>query len=293
LATNEPQSVADYKQNDLDRILGEAAHVLRIIGFAGAGLTIIGGLVPTLLVPVVDPAYAQPHVGTRDVDLCLSIALIEDGAQGYERIETQLRENGFQATDVSFRWLHPSGTEVEFFCPAGEGRIAGRMYRPPAGPARQTMGGHLTALALDGGELLTSDRRIVTRTVRLPGDKGLLDFDFPVTGPAGFLAAKVSAVHDRNKDKDSYDLVWLLDAWSGGPGTLAREIVAGTVQAHPAAIHALHTQLAAAFASEDHHGPLAYARFVGAGEVDLEQRAELALHAYGAVQAYLADANTA
>ena len=90
MVTEPPEDITSYNTDDLDRILGEAAYVLRIIGFAGDGLTIIGGLVPSLLVPVVDPAYGQPHVGTRDVDLCLSLALIEQGLDGYERMETQL-----------------------------------------------------------------------------------------------------------------------------------------------------------------------------------------------------------
>jgi hypothetical protein len=149
------------------------------------------------------------------------------------------------------------------------------------------MGGRLTALALDAGELLTSERRLVTRTVPLPNGAGLIDFDFPVTGPAGFLAAKVAALAERNKDKDAYDLVWLLDAWPGGPTALAGEVAATTEQRHPEAVAHLDHQLASAFASEDHHGSRAYARFVGTDQADLDERAELALHAYGAVQAYL------
>jgi hypothetical protein len=81
LATDPPVGVTGYEHDSLKRILGETAHVLRIIGFAGDGLTIIGGLVPSLPVPVIDPAFGQPHVGTRDIDLCLSIALTENGAQ--------------------------------------------------------------------------------------------------------------------------------------------------------------------------------------------------------------------
>lgn len=292
MATDAGQDITAYSPDDLDRILGEAAHVLRTIGFAGDGLTIIGGLVPTLLVPVVDPAYARPHVGTRDVDLCLSVALLEDGAEGYDRMETMLRQNGFTSSDVTFRWLHSTGTEVEFFCPAGDGRAAGRLYRPRPGRGRQTMGGRLSALALDAGQLLTGERRHVTRTVSLPGGAGLIDFEFPVTGPAGFLAAKVAALVERDKDKDAYDLVWLLDAWPGGPAALAAEIAVGTAQRHPEAIAGMNNQLARAFASESHHGPLAYARFVGNDQVDRDERAELALHAYGAVQAYLAGART-
>ena len=288
MATDEPQDITAFNPNDLDRILGEAAHVLRIIGFAGDGLTIIGGLVPTLLVPVVDPVYSKPHIGTRDVDLCLSIALLDDGADGYERMETRLRQSGFKSSDASFRWLHPSGTEVEFFCPAGQGRTAGRMYRPRPGRGRQSMGNQLTALALEAGELLTAERRLVTRTVPLPDDAGLIEFEFPVTGPAGFLAAKVAALAGRQKAKDAYDLVWLLDAWPGGPAGVADEIAQTTARQHPDAIRTLNDQLAAAFASEDHHGAVAYARFVST-DGNLDERAALALHAHGAVQAYLAE----
>lgn len=292
MAIDEGQGITAFNPNDLDRILGEAAHVLRTIGFAGEGLTIIGGLVPTLLVPIVDPVYATPHVGTRDVDLCLSVALLKDGADGYERMETQLRKSGYEPGDATFRWLHPSGTEVEFFCPAGPERIAGRMYRPTPGRGRQTMGSRLTALALEAGELLTAERRLVNRTVPLPAGGGLIDFEFPVTGPAGFLSAKVAALSGRQKPKDSYDLVWLLDAWPGGPAGVAEEIAKTTARHHPKAVHTLNDQLAAAFASEEHHGPIAYARFVGTVG-NLDERAALALHAYGAVQAYLAAARPA
>ena len=291
MATDPPGGITDYNRDDLERILGEAAQVLRIIGFAGDGLTIIGGLVPTLLVPVIDPAYGQPHVGTRDVDLCLSIALIEDGAQGYERMETQLRRAGFHPGSSTFKWLHPSGTEIEFFCPAGEDRPAGRMHRPQAGPGKHTLGGRLTALALDAGELLTADRRIERRTVSLPDGGGLIDFDFPVTGPAGFLAAKVAALGDRNKAKDAYDLVWLLDAWPGGPDVLARQITDGIAATMPGAVRHMREQLAAAFATEQHHGPRAYAQFVGTDHATPDERAEHALHAHAAVQVYLAAAD--
>lgn len=288
MVTEQPDDISSYNTDDLGRILGEAAHVLRIIGFAGDGLTIIGGLVPSLLVPIVDPAYGQSHVGTRDVDLCLSLALIEEGVDGYERMETQLRTAGFKPGDSTFKWLHPSGTEVEFFCPVGEGRTAGRMYRPPAGRGRQSLGGKLTALALDAGELLTAERQIVRRTVSLPDGGGLIEFDFPVTGPAGFLAAKVAALNQRNKTKDAYDLVWLMDAWPGGPQSLAQAIASGVGTSLPTAVRAMHDQLADSFATEDHHGPRAYAKFVGADQATPDESAALALHAHGAVQAYLA-----
>lgn len=141
---------------------------------------------------------------------------------------------------------------------------------------------------MDAGELLTADGRIERRTVSLPNGGGQIDFDFPVTGPAGFLAAKVAALAERNKSKDAYDLVWLLDAWPGGPGALAQEIAEGITTTRPSAVRQMHEQLGAAFATEAHHGPRAYARFVGTNQTTPEERAAHALHAHAAVQVYLA-----
>jgi hypothetical protein len=202
-------------------------------------------------------------------------------------METQLREAGFKPGSSTFRWTHPSGTEVEFFCPAGEGRPSGRMHRPPAGPSRQTLGARLTALALDAGEILTADRHIRRRTVALPDERGLIDFDFPVTGPGGFIAAKVAALAGRDKAKDAYDLIWLLDAWPGGPEAVAAEIAQGVATTLPGAVSRMRGQLAAAFASEGHHGPRGYARFVALDRTS-DDRLAHAFHAYGAVQAFLA-----
>jgi hypothetical protein len=50
----------------------------------------------------------------------------------------------------------------------------------------------------------------------------------------------------------------------------------------------MHQQLGAAFATESHHGPRDYARFVGTNQATADERATHALHAHAAVQVYLA-----
>jgi hypothetical protein len=50
----------------------------------------------------------------------------------------------------------------------------------------------------------------------------------------------------------------------------------------------MHEQLGAAFATELHHGPRAYAQFVGTNQATADERATHALHAHAAVQVYLA-----
>lgn len=56
----------------VDALIREAASIFhRLGGMATKHLTIVGGLVPPLLVP----GAAAQHLGSADLDLCLSIAL--------------------------------------------------------------------------------------------------------------------------------------------------------------------------------------------------------------------------
>jgi hypothetical protein len=79
---------------------------------------------------------------------------------------------------------------------------------------KHNFGGRLSALALDAGELLTSDVEVIHRSIVLPQNKGTLDMDLRVTGPLAFLTAKIDALHGRDKPKNAYDIVWLLAGWS-------------------------------------------------------------------------------
>ena len=89
---NEPdgQHVAGYDPDLAETLVAEAADLVRALGFMAPHVVLIGGLVPGLLVPVLDPGI-EPHVGTADIDLCLSVALVEGDTQAYERIETVLK----------------------------------------------------------------------------------------------------------------------------------------------------------------------------------------------------------
>lgn len=136
--------ISEYDPSVADAILGEAAHLLRNIGFSARHSILIGGLVPGLL--VLDPGPgSQPHIGTADVDICLSVALVEGDTAEYDRIEAGLRKAGFGPTDKTFAWKRTSGLgiKVEFFCPAADGRPAGSLFLSCCGgrAARQAQHG--------------------------------------------------------------------------------------------------------------------------------------------------------
>jgi hypothetical protein len=70
----------EYNPNLTQTLVAEAADLCRSFGFAAGHVVLIGGLVPGLLVPVLDPDL-RPHVGTADIDLCLTTwCAIGDGA---------------------------------------------------------------------------------------------------------------------------------------------------------------------------------------------------------------------
>lgn len=286
---NEPdgQHVAGYDPDLADTLAAEAAGLVRALGFMAPHVVLIGGLVPGLLVPVLDPGV-EPHVGTADIDLCLSVALVEGNTEAYERIETVLKRLGFQEGDVSFRWQRRDGIglTVEFFCPAGEQRPPGRAFRPtqadnPTG--KHNFGGRLSALALQAGELLTTDIEIINRTFVLPRDNGTLDMELRVTGPLAFLMAKLDALRGRDKPKDAYDIVWLIESWPGGPAAAAASFAERPAFHRPEVGGALRA-IGDAFAATDRVGARSYARFLA---IDARDEPQLERRAVGAVAEFI------
>jgi hypothetical protein len=99
------------------------------------------------------------------------------------------------------------------------------------------------------------------------------------------LALKGFAIAKRNKDKDAYDIVWLLNAWPDGPVGAARDARKSPIVAYPNAVAGL-AQLRQAFQSENHEGPMRYARFFLTASGQDDVRLRYARYAYGTVQEF-------
>lgn len=281
--------ISEYDPTLAAAILGEAAHLLRNVGFAAHHAILIGGLVPGLL--VLDPGPSRPpHIGTADVDLCLSVALVEGDTAEYERIETGLRQAGFEPAGSNWAWKRTRGlgVKVEFFCPAGQGRAPGDLYRPLAADApltKQNMGGKLSAIALAAGNAISADVVTVEREVTLPDDAGRTTWAFRVTGLVGFLVAKVAALVNRDKAKDAYDIVWLLESWEGGPEGAASTVQESGLMDRDDVREALQ-RLETEFAALDRLGPSSFVRFMATEGALQEERVRLGRQAVGAVSAF-------
>ncbi|KFA91684.1 hypothetical protein Q664_20310 [Archangium violaceum Cb vi76] len=240
----------------------------------------MGGLAPSLLVPKPEPGL-EPHIGTQDLDLCLRVALVEGEVGNYERLEKCLKEANFKMLNgASWRWQGGVALPltVEFFCPPAPGREPGQLYRPGG-----FVGGRLSAMVLATGGLVDKDFREVAVEVLLPGGGGKTHQPLNVAGPAAYLAAKADALQRRNKNKDAYDIVWLVESWPGGQATLAPDIRASVVFNDPLFQAALVT-LKREFEDIDSAGAKKYARFMGGAGVDPDQ---LARRASGAIKLLL------
>ncbi len=265
--------IGDYDSELTEPLLGIAADVLRSFGsaFGDRHLAIIGGAVPSLLMPSPPPGLDR-HVGTGDLDFHLSLQLMDgETAEYYQAIVDGLRGLGLRPDQakgkpMTWRW---TGTyrevclQVEFLCPARN--RSGRPEAPASEtPAEVNVGpqGEISALAVGYGHLVVDDTIRVERRVTVSG--GDLSFEFPIAGLASWLCLKTDAIMRRDKPKDAYDVVWLLDALS--PAEVARRVLASPLIAGEF-IEELRGQMKRLiqdqFQGTDSIGPRSYAKFIG------------------------------
>jgi len=286
----------DVRASDYDdpmgrRLLGVAADVLRSFGsaFGGQHLAIVGGAVPGLLVAS-PPSGLDPHVGTADLDLHLSLHLLDgETADYYDSIIDGLRSLGLTVDrqggrEVRWRWTgEHRGTRVrvELLCPT---RGAGGRPEAPAEdtPAESNIGprGDISALAVGFGHLVPRDTIRVRR--RVPSSGGDLTFEFPVAGLTSWLCLKADALMRRDKPKDAYDVVWTLDAL--GPDVAADRVATSALLGGPLVpevLDQLRLLIEDQFADVGSVGPRQYATFLDADPGDGERR-----HALGTVAAF-------
>jgi len=242
---------------------------------------LIGGLTPRYLISS-PPAGMAEHVGTTDLDVVVGISLSSEEDEVYRKLQQHLREAGFAPAE-SFRWQRSVDgvlVQLEFFCPAGDGQ-PGKLLRNPGGAGSQ-----ISAIRTRGAELAGQDFITVPLRGELLDHGGFQErVELRVANLLPFLVLKAFAVNDRDKAKDSYDLVWTLDAYGEGPASAAEEAAKSPVIGNPniaAAISCMREQ----FQTIGHRGPSQYAIFELIHE-DEDERERLRRFAHGTIQEFL------
>lgn len=177
-------------------------------------LVVIGGLVPSLLVDQQRLVKgAEPHVGTMDLDVGLSVALLDQGR--YRTITERLRRAGF-SQDVNAggnptrqRWKieNAGSVMVDFLIqPTQPGDIGGTLRNIEA---------DFAAIIAPGLHLAFRDRRRVPLSGQtIMGEDAARDVW--VCGPGAYVVLKALAFASRGENKDAYDLFYVVRNFGSG-----------------------------------------------------------------------------
>lgn len=285
---NEPQS--PYSPETLNACEKALRTLLVKIGPWGGRVFLIGGLVPHYLIATA-PGDMKGHVGTTDLDVVIGVAIPTEEQEVYRTLQNNLKEVGFAPTrsaetgqEQSFRWgRNVDGIEVllEFFCPVGEG-TAGTILRNPG----EGVGSKIGAIRTSGAELAALDSFEVILNGETLDHGGIRDgVVVHVANLLPFIVLKAFALGEREKDKDSYDVVWTLNAYPEGPEGAAKKMKESPVCDLPDVARAM-GYLRDSFRTVDHNGPAQYARFDRSGDSE-EERMSLKRYAHGTVAEFL------
>ncbi|MCK6516647.1 nucleotidyl transferase AbiEii/AbiGii toxin family protein [Myxococcota bacterium] len=263
-----------YSVELADRARSVCLLLATVLGDLMDEIVVVGGLVPYLIID--QERVAVRHVGTKDLDIGLSLTLLDEGR--YKAVGDRLRDKGFvpalnKKGNLSHAtWVH-DGYPIDFLIPpSSEDSVPGSL---------QHLEDKWAAYKMPSVALAFRDIIPVLIDGQTPGGV-CAKRTVNVCGPAAFVASKALAFHKRGNEKDAYDLVYMLKNY--GEDSL-EEIIDRFRQFgnDPTAQEALRC-LAADFPNDSHNGPNAAARFM-TGEVDDELLQEAVTY----VQALLAD----
>lgn len=229
-------------------------------------LVVVGGLVPSLLIPADRlPTGADAHVGTMDLDVGLTLTLLDEGR--YKTLTERLRRAGF-AQDVNDKG-NPTRQRWKI---DRAGRVTVDFLIPPSRPGDR--GGTLrdiepdfAAVIAPGLHLAFEDRDRITLTGEtILGEQAKRAVW--VSGPGAYVVLKSIAFRLRGENKDAYDLYYVVRNYGSGVDDVASRLE--PLLGDPSAQQAL-DYLREDFQTHDGVGPRRVAEFLSGTPDDVIQ----------------------
>lgn len=213
---DERKTILDYAPETYERVRQALLHVATVLGDWMEQVTLIGGIVPSLLVPPsVLPEGAELHPGTADLDLGLQLSVLTDN--GYATISELLRVAGYRPVEKEEDRIRRQTWRTDPALGAIV-TIDFLIARSPAQPPKtrlQNLEPDFAALIADGLQLVERDKRkIMISGLTIRGERA--ERSIWVCGPASFVVLKARAIHLREKPKDAFDLHYVLMNVEGG-----------------------------------------------------------------------------
>lgn len=257
----------DYSEDQIAAAKSVLLELVRLLAEYRDDIVVVGGWVPELTLR----AYPNRYVGTIDVALALNHVRLQEA--GYEMIRRLLLVRGDESHDqqpfIFFRTVTVAGrpirVEVDFLADGYDGTGKGH-------PTQKIQDAR--ARKARGGDLAFEMNSEVNVEGTLPG--GARDSaTVLVASIVPLLVMKGMALHERLKEKDAWDIYFVLTNNPGGVEALVAET---RPHVDDGLVREGLTKISEKFASPDHVGP----RFVADFEDvhDSDQRALLTRDAY-------------
>lgn len=224
---------------------------------------IVGGLAPSLLIDQMNlPDGADSHVGTTDLDVGLTVALLDE--ERYATLTERLRRAGFspdvneEGNPTRQRWkIEDTAKVTEDFLiqPTLPGDRGGRL---------RDIEPDFAALIAPGLHLAFVDRcRVTLSGQTFRGEEATRDVW--VCGAGAYIVLKALAFRDRGENKDAYDLFYVIRNFGVGVSDVADAL--RPLMDDPSAVKAAEI-LKQNFSDHDAVGPRRVAEFLTGGPDD-------------------------
>ena len=266
---DKPTTAAGYKSEQVQLVRATCLYVATKLGDIMDELVVVGGLVPSLLIEQENlPEGTDAHVGTMDLDVGLTLALLDEGR--YHTLTERLRRAGFEqdATDdgtpTRQRWKieNLEKVTVDFLIQPSRADDRGGTLR--------NIERDFAAVIAPGLQLAFKDRERITLSGKtIMGEQATRQIW--VCGPGAFVVLKSLAFRLRGENKDAYDLYYLVRNYGTGADDVASRLL--PLLTDPEAEQAIDS-LKQDFLTHDGVGPRRVAEFL-LGAADDETQADV------------------
>jgi len=217
-----PSFASDYTRENVELVRETCLYVATKIGDLLDDFVVVGGLVPSLLIPDESlPQGEDVHIGTMDLDLGLSLALLDK--KRYEDLKIRLHRAGFKPDENEEGNLTLQRWKIT---PAPDLKVTVDFLIPPSLEADK--GGDLRHIENDFAAVITPGLRLAfqdKQKVSLEGRTLLgeeASREIWVCGPGAFVVLKALAFDQRGENKDAYDLYFVIRNYGSGVDDVSR-----------------------------------------------------------------------
>jgi hypothetical protein len=255
----------NYSPAQVEACKAVLIEVIHIMGEFKDEMAVIGGWVPALLLP----ESKEQHIGTLDVDIALNFQNISDDT--YATILQALTDHGYSPSDKQ-----PYIFTRDVVINAKKYTVQVDILSPEYGGSSKN---HRTQSVQDikarkarGCDLVFNNFKTIQIEGELPTG-GINKVQCKIASAVPFLVMKGMALADRKKEKDAYDIEYLIHNFPGGAPAVAK--LFSTHMTNSLVLEGL-GKIRDKFLTAEHIGPIWVIQFLkiqGASEQAIRQRA--------------------